>query len=177
MTQRGSYLWLRRQIKDGDLIAIRGRTGLLPRLTRWVTGSPYMHTAIAVWIGSRLVVAEMKGDGNHLVPLSQYASKDFDVYAPPNLSSSDGRALIVHWLEQSLEGHIGYDWLDLVRLALWHCLRVPMPPEDFWRLVCSGYSYLIYLRAGWQQPYADPVSPAMLVARLGTPPVLEVRHV
>lgn len=82
------YAEARLLIRSGDLIAVRKRYGLLPTLTRWITRSPYTHTAIALWGElsgvDRLLAAEAKASGAFLTPLSQYAEVDFDVYNGPH---------------------------------------------------------------------------------------------
>lgn len=82
------YANVRNRIKTGDLVAFRKRAGIFPMLTRWITRSPYTHTAVAVWVigGNlpRLLVAEANAAGSSLSPLSGYAHIDFDVYAVCN---------------------------------------------------------------------------------------------
>ena len=83
-----NYSDVRAQIRTGDLIAFRKRHGLLATLTRWITKSPYNHTALVIWVGlgeeRRLLVAEQKASGAFLTPLSQYAGDDFDVFDAPH---------------------------------------------------------------------------------------------
>ena len=79
----GTYHEIRPHVADGDLVAVRSRHGVFPNLTRLITGSPYTHTAIALWIEGGLWIAEMRSGGNVLVPLSQRANEDFDVFDCP----------------------------------------------------------------------------------------------
>ena len=170
------YADARDHIATGDLIAVRKKHGLLPRLTRLVTRSPYTHTAIALWCGSgehrRLLVAEAKSAGACLTPLSQYAGIDFDVYlSPPEVGLSIEAAI---W--ETLGTPIGYDILDLVRIALNRLAGVPLPHHDDGLKICSALSATLWLLAGWRPRYLPSIpAPDDVVAALAVPPTLEVR--
>lgn len=170
------YADARDLIRTGDLIALRKKHGFLPVLTRWVTGSPYTHTAIALWCGAgahrRLVVAEAKASGAFLTPLSQYAGTDFDVFlSPPEIGLSIEAAI---W--ETLGAPIGYDVMDLVRIALNRLLGVPLPPHDNALKICSALSATLWLQAGWRPRYLPSIpAPDDVVAALAVPPLLEVR--
>lgn len=149
------YADCRDQIATGDLIAIRKRTGFLPVLTRWVTRSPYTHTALALWAGDRLLVAESKGSGNFFTPLSQYEDTDFDVFAAP--ARVYLRIGTVIW---AMTGkHVGYGFFDLVLIALNRLFGVPLPEHDDDEKVCSAMSAAMWLEAGWR-PLILPSIPA-----------------
>ncbi len=172
------YADARDQIRTGDLIALRKKHGFLPTLTRWVTHSPYTHTAIAVWSGvddnRRLLVAEAKASGGFLTPLSQYADTDFDVFEAPRSTLITIEEVI--WSILGLP--IGYDFADLLRIAAHRLFGLPLPLGDDNLMVCSALSATIWLHAGWQ-PWFLPSIPAPddVVAALAVPPKLLVRPV
>lgn len=165
------YAAARDRIRTGDLVALRSTHGGLPALTRWVTRSPYTHTAVAVWMGPRLLIAEAGAAGNVLAPLSHYEGTDFDVFACPVQVSEFQSAL---W--DVLGARIRYDVADLLRIAAHRLLGVPLPERDEEGLICSALSATIYLHAGWT-PADLPSIPAPddVVYALGTPPRLAVR--
>lgn len=170
-----NYAEARDQIRTGDLIAIRKRGGFLPTLTRWVTKSPYTHTGLAVWVGDdtpRLLVAESKASGDFLVPLSQYADTDFDVFTAPLQTLIAIEEVI--W--KTLGKHVGYDFADLVMIGLNRLVGMPLPKSDNGLMVCSALSAAMWIEAGWK-PWFLPSIPAPdnVVAALGVPPRLTVR--
>lgn len=152
---------IRRHIKNGDLIAVRGR-GLFAAAIRLVTGSPYTHTAVALWFGDRLLVAETRGGVAAFSPLSQHRHEDFDVIACPLSRPAVSSAALA-----LLGEPIRYDYLDLARLAANKLLGVPLPREDK-RLVCSALSLAIYLAAGFYHPRRPRIpTPGEVVTLLG----------
>jgi len=171
-----NYADARNQISTGDLIALRKKHGFLPVLTRLITRSPYTHTAIALWCGAgahrRLLVAEAKASGAFLTPLSQYAAEDFDVFlAPREVGLSIESAI---W--ETLGEPIGYDVMDLVRIALNRLADVPLPSHDNALKICSALSATLWLLAGWKPRYLPSIpAPDDVVAALAVPPILEVR--
>lgn len=176
-TRRGvGYADARDRINTGDLIAVRKRHGLLPTLTRWITHSPYTHTGIALWAGTfeepRLLVAEEKGSGGCLTPLSQYADIEFDVFAPPRETLISIEEVI--WT--TLGAPIGYDFTDLLRIAANRLVGWPLPASDDALKVCSALSASLWLQAGWRPFYLPSIpAPDDVVAAIGVPPDLEVR--
>ena len=171
-----NYTAARRQIRTGDLIAVRKRTGLLPTLTRWITRSPYTHTAIALWTGTpgqpRLLVAEVKGSGGFLTPLSQYDSTEFDVFTAPPETLLFVEAAI--WA--TLGAPLGYSFLDLLRIAANRILRWPLPPADKVMMICSSFSASLWLQSGWRPGCLPSIpAPCDVVAALCVPPRLQVR--
>ena len=170
------YAEARNRIQTGDLIAFRKRGGLLATLTRWVTRSPYTHTALALWVGCgqhrRLLVAEAKASGAFLTPLSQYAEESFDIFrAPGEVASTIEQAL---W--ETLGVPIGYDFADLVRIAANRLIGWPLPEADNVLKICSALSATIWLQAGWHPKRLPSIpAPCDVVAALDAPPALEVR--
>ena len=177
MTGGMNYTDVRAGIRSGDLIAFRKRRGLLARLTRWVTKSPYTHTAIALWVGfselPRLLIAEQKESGAFLTPLSQYAATDFDVFEAPQEVVIDVGDTV--W--QTLGEPIHYDFADLLCIAANRLFGWPLPKRDDASLVCSALSATIWLKSGWQPRWPLPSIPAPddVVSALGVPPVLQFR--
>lgn len=170
------YQAARNLIQTGDLVALRKRTGFLPTLTRWITRSPYTHTAVAVWVEAggvyRLLVAEANGGGSSLSPLSGYFDTDFDVYRCPV-----PRDLVHTVCWRMLGRKIHYGFFDLVRIACHRLLGFPLPRKDDGNLICSALSAAIYQRAGWR-PVGLPSIPAPddVVASLRSMPIIEVRR-
>lgn len=163
-----NYEKARALIEDGDLVAVKSSHGGLPAVTRWVTRSPYTHTAVALWLDGGLWAAEMNAGGNVLVPLSRYADTDFDVYGCPV-----DRAKARLWTLELLRGRIDYDLLDLVRVALHHLANFRLPP-DTGGMICSAYTANIYGFAGWRAVLPRIPTPADVVAAIGEPPKLAV---
>ena len=174
-----NYSDIRAGIRTGDLIAFRKKHGLLAMLTRWITKSPYTHTALVIWVGlgeeRRLLVAEQKASGAFLTPLSQYAGDDFDVFDAPHEVLIDVGDMI--WKTLGLP--ICYDVFDLLRIAANRMIGWPLPKRDDANLVCSALSATIWLKSGWQARWPLPSIPAPVdvVSAVGVPPVLQFRPV
>lgn len=160
------YDELRRQVLDGDLVAVRSNHGGMPRLIRRITGSPYTHTAIAIWLDLGLWVAEMDGAKNVLVPLSQYAHLPFDVYRCPV-----PRAAVREAVLEQLSGKVGYDWLEILAIGARRLFGLKLR-EHGHRKVCNSYSAAAWLSAGWAAELPELASPGDLVAAIGAPPAL-----
>lgn len=139
-----NYAEARGLIKSGDLIAVRSHRGGLSAITRVVTKSPYTHTAVAIWLADRLLLAEMNGGGACLVPASKYADTDFDVFPCPLAD----RGEVIQAAFDLLGLDIGYDFPDLLRIAGHELLGIALPPADDSNLICSALSASIYLHAG-----------------------------
>jgi hypothetical protein len=137
------YAEARPQIKTGDLIAVK-ETGFEAFVIRTVTGSPYTHTATAIWAGNRLLIAETNPGGCRLAPLSQYAIDDFDVFNCPTDRNACERAI---WNE--LGSLIEYNYLDCLRIFGYKVFGIPLPKVDGPDLICSALSATIYKKAGW----------------------------
>lgn len=151
------YSLVRDQIRTGDLIGVRSRRGAFAHLTRWVTGDPHTHTAVAVRVGGRVLCIEQRVSGATARPLSQLveARVPFDVHACPVPGEAAGEAA---W--ESIGSRIDYDVADLARIAAHRLFGIPLPPADDGRLVCSALSVVIYRRAGWAVPAGLPSIPA-----------------
>lgn len=166
------YADVRDQIGTGDLIAVRSHRGGLSAITRVVTRSPYTHTAVAIRMGGRLLLAEMNGGGAVLVPASKYADTDFDVFDCPV-----DRAEVVVAAFDLLGLDIGYDFGDLLRIAGHELLGIALPPTDDGDLVCSALSASIYLHAGLPRGALPSIpAPRDVVAWLDVLPMLEVQR-
>lgn len=167
-----NYAEARGLIDTGDLVAVRSHRGGLSAITRLVTRSPYTHTAVAIWLGERLLLCEMNGGGACLVPASKYADTDFDVFRCP-VDIFDATEAMFALLGQD----IGYDVGDLLRIAQHELLGRPLPPADDGRLICSALSASIYLLAGLSRLGLPSIpAPRDVVAWLLAAPTLEVRR-
>jgi hypothetical protein len=173
--KRLTYANARDEIKTGDLIAVRNRNGLASWLIRQVTRSPYTHTGVAVWVGARLLIAETEQGPASLVPVSQYAGYDFDVFDAPVAPGSGSIARCAVF--SVLGARMRYAWSDLVRIWMHEWFFVPLPKPSADARICSSLSELIYQHMGWQPPTHAPslMTPRDLVAAINSPPRLEIR--
>lgn len=162
-----SYARVREQVSDGDLIAVRARTGWA-RVVSAVQHAPYTHTALAFWLDGGLWVTEMDGVKNVLVPLSQYERTPFDVFPCPV-----DRAAVRSVALEKLRQPIGYSWQDIATVGLHLLFGTPLPEVDSGGKICSAHSATCYLLAGWKPRVALPSIPwpAAVVAALEAPPV------
>lgn len=161
----------RPHIATGDLVAVRRRTGPLAVGTRLVTGSPYTHTGVALGVGPRLLIAQLNAGGAGFAPLSQMAEFAFDVFACPV-----DRVAVEDVIWDLFGERMGYDFADLVRIALHIRLGFPLPPDSDGR-VCSSLTAVIYLAAGWNAPALPSIPwPGAIVDAFNAPPSLEIRQ-
>lgn len=169
--QRLTYEQARSLIKTGDLLAVRSTHGGFAALIRWGTKSPYTHTAVAIWLCDRLMMVETRGLAG-MVPATQLGDKDFDVIRCP---VEDTEYVVIEAFN-ILGQPVGYDFIDLLRIAgrLWFGWKEP--ESDDRKLVCSALSAAIYRLAGWK-PAGLPAIPAPceVVAAAG-PVAIEVRN-
>lgn len=152
------YEHARPLVKDGDLVAVRAPRG------------GYTHTAMAIWLQGGLWAAEMGIGGNHLVPLSHYKGRRFDVFECPV-----DRDEVRRWILDMMREPIAYDLVDLARIA-WDRLTGAPLPADTRGHVCSAFNAATYRWAGWT-PKGLPAIPAPsdVVAALGGVPKLIVQ--
>lgn len=155
------YSLLRSEIKTGDLIAVKGPwSDPLDFLIRIGTRSPYTHTGIAVWIGTRLVILESRSDGSHFALLSSLREEKFDVYTCPT-----DRVVFETSMWDTTEHHNAYNIFDLFRI-IWRIRVKRTPPNDDGNLafVCSGYSSYEYRKADTRWSLPTRVAPCEVVA-------------
>lgn len=159
-------------IGDGDLIAVRSTHGGFPALVRGITGSPYTHCAVALWIAGGLWVSEMDGAKNVLVPLSQYDVTPFDVFSCPC-----DRVRVKDVIAKRLRGKVGYDWGDIIRIAAYFWFDIPLPSRDRGGQQCASYAASAYLMAGWTPARQLPSIPwpGAVVDSIGADPIVEFR--
>lgn len=163
------YAMARNEICDGDLIAVRGRRGIVAVLTRLLTRSPYTHCAVAVWVDGGLWAAEINGGGNHLVPVSQI-DQDFDVFRSPVVNMLDVRMVIF----ELLRDHRAYAVLELLRVAVYYLTGIVLTKRFDGALICNEFAAEVYRQAG-RLPSLPPIAaPKDLCAALSLK--LEVRH-
>lgn len=168
---RLNYEDARSHIRTGDLLGVRSTHGGFAALVRMGTKSPYTHTAVAIWVCDRLMMVETRGLAG-IVPATQLGSKDFDVIRCP---VADPEYVFIEAFN-ILGQPVGYDFIDLLRIAarLWFGWKEPEADDK--KLVCSALSAAIYRLAGWR-PAGLPAIPAPceVVAAAG-PVAIEVRN-
>ncbi len=164
-----AYDEIRPQIADGDLIAFKAYNGWFAAAIKLVTRTSYTHTAVALWLEGGLWIAEMNaGGGNVLVPLSQRAHQDFEVFACPVPAGKVREAVLA-----TLRDKIRYDFADLFRIAAHKLFGIALPEREDPKLVCSAYSGKIYFISGWApKEFPSIAAPSDVVAALGGSPKL-----
>ena len=164
-----NYSEARPHIKDGDIVQVRTAHSLFGYATKFFTGV-YTHTGIAVWLDGGLWLVEINGGRNHLIPLSQLAGMEFDVYLPPKGVS---RAEIRKAALESIRVRVEYGFAAVV--AAWVNEFFRINKVIHWRnqLECAGYVVKILVAAGWHNQ-SFIVSPTKLSTLLVIK--LEVRH-
>lgn len=168
---RLTYAEARSQIKTGDLIAVRSTHGGFAALVRWFTKSPYTHTAVAIWVCGRLLMVETRILAG-IVPMSQLGDKDFDVIRCP---VADPEYVVIEAFN-ILGLPIGYDFVDLLRIAARLRLGWKAPQVDDDSKICSALSASIYRLAGWRPEGLPGIpAPCEVVAAAG-PVAIEVRR-
>ncbi len=158
------------QLKDGDALLVRSTRSLLGKLTVLVTRSPYTHAAVVVVIDGVPWVAEMKSDGNHLVPLARYFDADCDVFAFPGAADLVRRNTL-----DSLNGSIAYDFMELLEIAAFNLAHFQLPRTNQGGMVCSSYAKWLWLSSGLQLSGPSVDSPGGFAASIGAPPKLSWR--
>lgn len=111
------YYNIRKDIKDGDIIAYRGN-GFLAKTIQFFDNAYYNHVGIAKWIGNRLFTIDMWYQGIEIVPLSRrmkYYDK-FCIIRPLNKSSQLVDVVIDSVIEK-IERDAKYDYFLLPRIA------------------------------------------------------------
>lgn len=158
-----SYDEARSYIQDGDLIATRTPHSLFNRLTQLLTYKPYTHNGIAVWLDDGLWMGEINGGKNHMIPLSQLADEDFDVFYPP---AGLDRAVIKKQVLEDMRVKVPYGFFATIVTGLVEFFRLGIYIK--WRniLHCAGYSIRTYERAGWVPRHSFIVSPGKLTKKL-----------
>lgn len=165
-----TYALARNKIKNGDLIAVRSNHGGFAALVRWFTNSPYTHTAIALWVGDRLMMVETRILAG-IVPMSQLGGKNFDVIRCP---VADTEYVYIEAFN-ILGMPVSYDFMDLLCIAARLKLGWKAPEVDDDSKVCSALSAAIYRLAGWNPEGLPGIpAPCEVVAAAG-PVAIEVR--
>lgn len=155
MTAQLTYIQARTLIRTGDMIGVATGTlgGRIIHAAQAVAGLPYSHithSALALWVGTRLMAVEMGPAGNVIKPLSQYEHKPMVVCSPAlgtDLSQFDLN------LDRVTERHIPYSLLDLVRIGA-RLLPLRLLDTRGWGgdgdsdKVCSLLPAMVYARMG-----------------------------
>ena len=129
-----NYTQARGLIQSGDLLAWSGETFIGRVIKVWTRGK-YSHVGIAVWLGSRLYVVELREfRGAQIVPLSN--TKNFE-WVKADVNWSDG-------LEDYALSKIGlleYGYMNVVRAAFGLNSRGN-------RMQCAQFAEALYIKAG-----------------------------
>ena len=128
----------RSSIENGDLIAVRRKTGFFANLTRVVSETDYTHDAIAVWSENRLFAAGMLGSGNCLVPLSQYSDTDFDIFPCPA-----DRVLAYQSTFSLLGRHIPYSFRDWPTTGIRKLINLDLGHSKE-GMICTAFCVQVY---------------------------------
>lgn len=162
-----NYAAARDLIQDGDVIAVKRRSGVLAVLTRLVTKRPETHTGIAVWSGGRLLLVQANGGGVNVIPLSQEAEFAFDVYDPP---AGLDRSEIVARAWEAIGARLSYAVADLFEIWLYLWFGIPLPAKPGEDPICSLLTARILIAAGWQPVGLPSIPwPGAVAERLGSP--------
>lgn len=158
-----TYNDARALIEDGDLIATRKAHNLFNLATKFFTHEPYTHNGIAVWVEGGLWMGEINGGKNHMIPLSQLADEDFDVFNPPEKLD---RAAIKKQVLEDMRVKVPYGYLATFITGFVEFFRLDVYIK--WRniLHCAGYSRRTYERAGSVSSGSYIVSPGKLTKTL-----------
>jgi len=112
------YYNIRKEIKDGDVIAYHGN-GFMSKSIQFFDKAYYNHVGIAKWIGNRLFTIDMWHFGIEIVPMSRRMKtyKEFCIIRPKNKSSQFIDVVIDSVIEK-IERDTKYDYFLLPRIAL-----------------------------------------------------------
>jgi hypothetical protein len=133
-------------IKDGDMIAVRRRDGLVAAATRFFTRDDETHVGIAIWLDGGLWLAELNGGGNHLVPMSQFDGVPFDVYDCPVHRDRVRDAILF-----SLRHRVHYGLAAFAAIGLLSWLHIQVTGRQRRIICCTGYVINCYIDAGWPE--------------------------
>ena len=143
----------RSSIENGDLIAVRRKTGLFANLIRLVSGTEYTHVALAVWSENRLFAAGMLGSGDCLVPLSQYAETDFDIFPCPS-----DHVLAYQSTFSLLGSHIPYSFIDLLTIGIRKLVNLDLGHSKE-GMICTAFCTMVYRDAMGSSSRFDLIRP------------------
>jgi hypothetical protein len=149
-----SYIEVRDQLKDGDVLLYRGQ-GMFATSVRLLFKSPYSHAGIVVWWGNRLMVMEAVGKGVIASPLSQNLRRTHggvDCFQYKSALSDDKRAVMVEFAQLQLGKEYNL-WVLLVS-GMRALLRLSLQDKNgqfrhaAGKYFCSQYVSDIYDQAG-----------------------------
>ena len=130
-----------KQIKTGDLIAVKRQDSWFWRAIAKMTDSPYTHVAIAIRIEGQIFAAETNPGGAALVLLASYENP-YDVFSCPA-----NRDIVKSTIFTVMRQHIHYGWRDFGRLALESIIKLKFPGNSE-GMICSEFVANIYQKAG-----------------------------
>ena len=161
------YTYFRSCIKSGDTIAIKSKS-IFGKGIRLLTGDQYSHVGIAFWEGTRLLLAEMDGVKNVIVPLSQYDDVALAIYRAPIELPADIESVI--WDTLGVEKH--YSWVDILKVFVSYVLSggATMPKTSNDTEICTEFNMEFYRKLGWVNTFNGyAVTPGLLCKQLGDP--------
>lgn len=133
----GQYEEFRRIAQNGDIVFCSGKGGLLGRLIRGFTNSPWTHVGMLLWWDNRLMMVHSAENGVQFYPFSKYVEE------------YEGALVVARYLNMPDDGpeklpqiaaeylNRKYDKWELVRIAWrigWGIPRKPRPNDAF---ICS----------------------------------------
>lgn len=139
---QNTYNNVRDNIKNGDIVFMRNRTGILPWIIRLFTSSNYSHVGIAFWVvvedSRRLMIAETQGGVNRrILNLSYYATSDMDIVEGP-VDWKVYYDVALHNL-----GDTKYGWMDAIYIGFREFVvkkfNIRLPLKNFYGEICSEY--------------------------------------
>lgn len=149
-----NYADARAQIKSGDVLGVALHTPLAAviRAVQWLGGwrgdlKNTTHTAVAVWLGHRLMLTEMNGHTNAYQPLSVWINEGYEVTVYASDVDEDRAVLAV---EEAAASRITYGLKDLVEIGINTIFRTELNWEKDSREVCSSETLNILQDAGWK---------------------------
>lgn len=130
-------------MKAGDVVLVRG-TGFIAAAIKWFTHSKYSHAALA--LNADFLIEAQGMEGIQIVPVTKYKN-EYDVYTYPSLSDIE-RSRVVSTAFSIRSQHYGYDYWDIVRLAIRSLFHWELPYTEKKRTICSQFVALSYDGAG-----------------------------
>ena len=172
-------------IRTGDALFVKGRTGLMSWVIRFFSGAHFIHSAVAVRLDGKLYVVESKYSRSfsyQLTPIEWWLARHGheQLYVgkmPEENCQRDTRSLIKNIVMDAQESLRTYEicWVMAVYfLQVWLKRCRPQFKTAFKGrrpLICSTLVQEAWERAG-VIPEGEYMTPAMLANRLGGEPAL-----
>lgn len=156
-------------VRTGDTIAVKGNS-FISKGIRKITHSDISHVGIAFWVDSQLLLVEMDGVKNVLVPLSQYSDTDLYLYESPMGIPPYVNQII--W--QLLRYERNYNWSNFIKLFFSNILSIGghLPRVLYSSEICTEFNMTFYRWLGWETPLDGfTLSPEKFCELLGDPTI------